>query len=468
MSAVASPIRLSPDKVGLFQAAKIAPGALEECNELLFKNHEAYHIFYRDPAFHNHMVHSLLTTLTLGASTQELQDRFNDLVPIQRPIPEIDEDLLPKLANDEVFYSTIGQINQYHTFLEFFKREISSRGYRDVVLQYVFSRTKIADRMLVQLVEGAYHPIIHLGFGVEFDQPAIVAESLAQAASHDRMNIEDVLFAAEKKASTTAAAGVPQRGKPKSLIALMHDVRANDRIREAPLWSDLGNKMKDGIVGRAGDEMARIAAQFHIQPDSLEDLERQTAEMISVCAYVAGSAHRPGRPRKIDFFVMHSVTSSIFCTVLIGQDWIPLADRARLVEYKARTDLMWYAATKASPLDPQAISGYTNPESDQLGWDELFRDVRRESDDGHAAKFIRALKNGELTAKRYEQTAEWADYFPVKGDMWLKMARLCQDTTKNRPWELKWVFFTGFEEPWTRPDLAGPQEGAAKPTNGVH
>ena len=32
---------------------------------------------------------------------------------------------------------------------------------------------------------GFLHPIIHLGFGVEFKQPAIIAEALAEAAVHD-------------------------------------------------------------------------------------------------------------------------------------------------------------------------------------------------------------------------------------------------------------------------------------------
>ena len=462
MAAVALPIRLTPKHLGLFKAAEIAPDVLEGCNGLLEKNHEAYHIFYRDPAFHNHMVHSLLTCLTLGANVQVLQDRYNDLVPIQRAIPKIDEPLLAKLDDAEVFYSTIGQIHQYHTFLEFFKRQITAKGYQKVVLEYVFSRSTVAERMLVQMVEGAYHPIIHIGFGVEFDQPAIVAEALALAASHDRMNIEEVLFAAEKKAAAAGAAA----SKPKPLIELIHDVRANERICTAPVWSDLGHKMKNGVVGRAGDEMARVAAQFRIEADNKEDLSRRTAEMISVCAYLCGAAHQQGRTRKIDFFLMHCVTSSIFCTVLNRQDWIPLADRARLVEFKARTDLMWYAATGSAPLNTEAISGYNDPKSADLSWDDLFRDVVRESDDGHAAKFIRALKNGEQTSKKYEQTKEWAGYFPCKGDMWLKMARLCQDTTKNTPWELKWVFFTGFEEGWKRPDLADPLDRIKKPTNG--
>jgi hypothetical protein len=282
MSTAISSIRLSPFHVGIFKAADIAPGSLEECNGLLEENHEGYHIFYQDPAFHNHMVHSLLTTLTLGATPQEIKDRYNDLVPIQRKIPDIDSHVLKKLADPEFFHDTIGQIHQYHTFLEFFKREITAKGFKEVVQEYVFSRTKLADRMLAQILEGAYHPIIHLGFGIEFNVPAIVAEALAQAASHDRMNIETFFFGAEHEAANTSPPT-----KLKSLIELVHEVRANDSIRNAPRWSDLGNKMKGGVIGRAGQEMGKLASQFRI-PNNEKALERRTAEMISTCAYLAG------------------------------------------------------------------------------------------------------------------------------------------------------------------------------------
>ncbi|KAI0403081.1 hypothetical protein F4802DRAFT_599417 [Xylaria palmicola] len=461
MSATSS-IQLSPAHLGIFKAAEIAPGALEECNNLLKKNHEDYHIFFRDPAFHNHTAHSLLTNLALGASPQDLRDRFNENAAIQRKIPEIDTGLLEKLEDDSVFLATISQIHQYHTFLEFFKRQIEAKGYRAVVLEYVFGRTPVADRMLVQMVEGAFHPIIHLGFGIEFDLPVIVAEALAQAASHSSMEIGKVLFEAEIKAS---AAGSTD-GKPKPLVELVHSVRDNEHLRNAPVWSDLGNKMKAGVVGRAGGDMASIAAQFFIKPNDLEDLDRRTAEMASVCAYIACAAHQPGRARKIDFFIMHSVTSSIFCTVLNRQDWIPLADRARAVEFKTRTDLMWYAAIGSPALDITAISEYESPDGVSLSWEELYRDVRSESDDGHAAKFIRALKSGEMTAEQYEQTEEWGAYFPCRGDMWLRMARLCQDTTKDTPWDFKWILFAGFEQGWKRPDLADPLNRSKKPVNG--
>ncbi|KAJ8125823.1 hypothetical protein O1611_g7815 [Lasiodiplodia mahajangana] len=151
---------------------------------------------------------------------------------------------------------------------------------------------------------------------------------------------------------------------------------------------------------------------------------------------------------------MHTDTSSIFFTVLTRQSWIPIQDRVRLVEWKGRMDLAWYAVSGSAPLDSSAITSYSNPESDNMGWSELFDAVIKERDDGHAAKFIRALRNGQDVCEKFEAQSEWAGYFPARGDMWLKIARMCHDTTKNLPLDLKWVHFTGFEQPWKRPHLA--------------
>jgi hypothetical protein len=51
--------------------------------------------------------------------------------------------------------------------------------------------------MLAQLFEGAYHPIIHVGFGVEFEQPSIVAEGLTHCVTHDAADIRTFFAKAE-------------------------------------------------------------------------------------------------------------------------------------------------------------------------------------------------------------------------------------------------------------------------------
>ena len=438
-------IGLSNEHVGILGDALVDSASIQKANRLLQKNHEEWHMFFRDRAGHNHIAHSILTCLALGGAPEDIQRAYDDGVGIQRPIPEVDAVTVDKLADEEFFYQTLGTITQYTSFLVFFQHQMEEHGWKETVNKYVFSRSKVAEKMLARLYEGAYHPIIHLGLGIEFQQPGIIAEALAQAAAHDDSHISTLFEACE------AQAGIAYPpANPKSLIQLLNETRANETIRTAPRWEDFGNKMRDGVVGRANLEMAYIASQFIVKP---EDLERRTAEMISVCAYMAGASQRPARKRKIDFFYMHTLTSSIFFSVLIKQDWIKIEDRVRLVEWKGRLDLAWYVVSGSAELYEDAVTGYHNDFSAEMGWKELYAAVNKEHDDGHVAKMIRALKNGQEASRPFEE--KHPDVFVVKGDMWLKIARMALDTTKDCQTDQKFVNFTGFDMGWKlRPDLA--------------
>jgi hypothetical protein len=438
-----SQVLLNPDHVGINGDADVSTQSIEEAKQQLQKNHDTYHMFFRDKAGHNHIAHSLLTQLALGATPEDLQRAYDDGTDIQRPIPKVNEKLVEELTDDEKLYEKLETITEYTTFLEFFQQQIDKDGYKDVVNKYLFSRTKLAETLLARMYEGAYHPIIHLGLGIEFDSPTIVAEALAQAAAHDDSNISQLFINCEE----AAAIAYPPKN-PKPLIQLINETRDSDTIRNAPKWEDFGNKMKNGIIGRALTEMTSIACQFRIKPD---DLQRRTAEMISTCAFFAGASQQPGRKCKIDFFYMHNVTSSIFFSVFIKQDWISMEDRTRLVEWKGRLDLAWYAVSGCAELHKDAVENYQGDFGADMGWKDLYATINKEHDDGHVAKFVRALKNGEQASKPFEQ--DFSDFFPTKGDMWLKTARMALDTTKDLPTDLKWVPFTGFKQAWDRPDL---------------
>lgn len=112
---------------------------------------------------------------------------------------------------------------------------------------------------------GFLHPIIHLGFGVEFRQPAIIAEALAQAAVHDNW-MGGLLLGAEK---------VAEKGKTRTLVELLEALRQDKKITEAAHEND-GNKLRDGVIGRAKDEMVKLAARYTVEP---EELDARTAEM---------------------------------------------------------------------------------------------------------------------------------------------------------------------------------------------
>jgi hypothetical protein len=437
----ASQVALSTNHLGICNAADFPAGSLEVANRLLQKNHDENHIFWRDVNGHNHMAHCMLTMLALGATPTELERAFADSQVVQRPPPDLDLQVVKEMYDDEKFYERMHQGTEYSNFLVFFEQQIEAKGWKAVVDQYCFSRTKVADAVLAGLYEGAYHPIIHFGLGVEFEQTSIIAEGLAQAAAHNSANIDRFLFDSEKEADALKS---DPSNPTKSLVQLLLDVRADKTIKNGPVWTDFANKLKDGVLGRAGKEIASLAAQYRVKP---EELEQKAAETINCAAYTAGGAQRAEKVHKIDFFHMHDVTSSIFITVLLQQPWISIENKVRLVEWKGRLDLVWYAASGSAELDIETVTGYEGLESAGMDWGALYKAVNATRDDGHVGKFIRALKNGEEVSKKFEH-GEGAEKFPVKGDMWLKLARMAYDSTLGLSPEAKWIWATGFDQAW--------------------
>jgi hypothetical protein len=118
---------------------------------------------------------------------------------------------------------------------------------------------------------GLLHPLIHLGFGIEFNQPAIVAEALAQAAVHDDSLGRDFFLPAEKIAS-----GIGNPGS-KSLGQLLEEVCKDETLSRSAKTTDV-NKIRDGVLHRAPQEMIKYAAQYTVSEDQLEE---RLAEMIN-------------------------------------------------------------------------------------------------------------------------------------------------------------------------------------------
>ena len=450
-AAVEVSFALQSDNLGLARVNPSPAGSAEVVNDLLKKNHEKWHMYFRDVAGHNHIPHAVLTTLAMSGGPQELRRAYDDGEDIQRPMPPVNPQAVKEMNNPAKFRERMQILDEYPNFLAFFKNEIASNNgdWQSVVNAHCFARTELADFMLAQLFEGLYHPIIHMGFGIEFELAPLVAEGLAQAASHDPMYIDVFFQKAEQLAQSGTVAAAP-------LAALYREARATDAIRTAARLPDGPWKVRDGVLGRAMEPIVQLAAKFQV-PATQYDIERATAEMISCAAWACAAAHRPGKQRKIDFFMMHAVTSSVFVSVLNMQGWLSLADKARVVEWKARLDLVWYAASAAPELVEEHMTGYEPTLSKGMGWGELYRALNQHHDDGHVAKFVRAIKNGEEAARPFEEELERqngafsADSLPVRGELWLKIAQMCYDSTVMYvDGQSKWVWGAGFAPMWEK------------------
>ena len=99
-------------------------------------------------------MHHLLTLYGLGASTAAIEKQYKDNVSYQRPIGDVDENIVKEMADPECFKKYLGDDRQYCNFLEYWRREIDSKGWENVVNENLFARTERADNMLTRLFAG--------------------------------------------------------------------------------------------------------------------------------------------------------------------------------------------------------------------------------------------------------------------------------------------------------------------------
>lgn len=244
----------------------------EKTTELLQVNHEKHHIFFNKSGFHNHIAHHLLTLFALDATPEEIQQGYDANTGYQRSPEPLKESIVDDMHNIERFKTYLGKEQYYHDFLVFFQKEIDAKTWQGVLNEYVFAQDERADDMLSRMYAGFLHPIIHTGFGMEFQQPAIIAEGLAQACVHE-VWMKPLFSGVEKAAEKN-------RGKDdrKTIVQLIEEVKKDEVLSNAAHWDD-GNKIRDGIMKRAQQKMIDLVSQYTIHED--DDMEEKTAEMIN-------------------------------------------------------------------------------------------------------------------------------------------------------------------------------------------
>lgn len=142
--------------------------------------------------------------------------------------------------------------------------------------------------------------MIQLMFGIEWQQPAIIAEGLAEAAAHD--NIAGEFLAEVEKAAQAKRADSGAGSASKSNISEMFEkVSQIDKLRTSAQSKD-NKHVYDGVLVRARPEAIDFLKQVAVAEDELEE---RTAEMFHAIAYVATTAafNAPDVP-KMEFLLM--------------------------------------------------------------------------------------------------------------------------------------------------------------------
>lgn len=137
-------------------------------------------------------------------------------------------------------------------------------------------------------------------YGVEWQQPAIVAMGLAQGAVHNDPGLGKFLLAAEERAKSTAAP-TPMP----SILSLLDAVRNDEALPKAARSTD-ANKIRDGVLKRALEPAIAVAARMRVTAADADQLAERTAEMYHAAVLEAAAAAlcRLDKEPKWDFFLM--------------------------------------------------------------------------------------------------------------------------------------------------------------------
>lgn len=308
------------------------------------------------------------------------------------------------------------------------------------------------------------HPMIHLGCGLEFKQPSLVAEALSGACVHESWPKTLLLPTEDYIRSNPKAPSKP-------LLEILESLRSDPEITSAVKASDPFNKIPDGLLKRIGaKQLAPYLAQFQVKPTE-EDVRRKMSEMMHVDAFMMGAAQHPDKLESMDFVLLHAVTLCVFYPAILAQDWLSIAEKARLVEAKGRFDAVMYAGCGCPPLYPRRISDY-KPRHPEHGWPELFQRANVYFDEGHVAKLIRALFSLDSLPELRDPGAA----FPIAKEDFRKIAHMALDSVERAleadghkmPQQVadgvakqvgiggnmvvanmqRWVFYGGLEKTW--------------------
>ncbi|KAG5977438.1 hypothetical protein E4U55_006751 [Claviceps digitariae] len=298
--ATAHRILISAHNTGLWRPKQDDETAAK-VTKLLQDDFEKHHVFFNSSGFHDHITHHLLSLYGTGAPVSALQAAYDANESYQKRLTPVSDTVVKELQHDWSANAPkyLGRGKHYSDFLRFFQLDIDNKGWVAVVNEYLFQETSKSRDIVQRLFAGVVHPLIQLQFGLEWEQPAIIASGLAQTAVHG--NPLGVFF---DKVDAAVESGHQSHAELENwhLSEICENIR-KDRpsLARSAAWND-ENPVYEGVLGRGLHEAVALGATLRVKEDHLEE---RTAEMLHHNAYVAAAASwNPPHIPKFDFFLM--------------------------------------------------------------------------------------------------------------------------------------------------------------------
>jgi hypothetical protein len=430
-----------------------------------------------------------LAAYSLGASKEKLQEIFDDHAKDQRPLP-------PSIGTitRENFKSYLGKIDAYTSFLTLFQSEIDKHGAVDTVRRWIWSGD-----FLARTVGGAYHPVIHIGYGLEFGIPGIVAEGLAMCActeshyakivpDHPELSLSTLIpiqarTYADNTSSTvqgyvshfvdqlshqisrfgvsdkTTSSDTADRSVTDDLIKDLPDFLKENplftifaQIRKDPAFDNLftiddNQKFKTLLENNtAVEKIKHYANQWGVHENSnsvhIKLQELWTLATVALCSTGMRKDH-PG-VLKLDFFLMHALTSTEFLHQYVAR--VSPSEAASLLHAHLSATILHYITAGRPDFYVEGFLAYKSPSHDEKSnnnWLKVF-DKALSCKEAHVIKTVRSCAVAQVMYGPHQDTKA--------SSIWLQAAQMAVD--KDGHWDFSGV---GFDHSWEKDDTSNAE-----------
>ncbi|KAI9347143.1 hypothetical protein BD770DRAFT_413691 [Pilaira anomala] len=301
-------------------------------------------------------------------------------------------------------------------------------GSVDTVRQFVWSGD-----MLARLIDGAYHPLIHIGYGLDFNSNMIVAEvpNLPEPSYSSLTYSQDQFYTENARGSLSST--VNQLSEK---FFTMLGISENETIPYSLSWKKIQNDsvfdiydtndiIKFDTLFKNADKVTRI--NHYIDEWSIENnnesIQIKLKELYTLCAVTLGSTGiRKGYPEtvKLDFILIHALTSSEFLYQYTGR--ITPSESVSLLRAHLAVILSHYVSIGRPDLDINGLLDYKSPIHDEINNNDAWINVFNKS---LFCKELRVIK--VVRACAIAQALYYSYVTPSLNCIWLQVAEMAVD-----------------------------------------
>ncbi|KAF7416276.1 hypothetical protein PC9H_002541 [Pleurotus ostreatus] len=342
--------------------AGVTSDSTKTLQRVLQDNHNKWHVYFNEEGFHNHASHHVLATWALGANAQLIQAAY-------KSNEQREAFKSPEPITKDNFYAHLGDDKYYNSYMEFFRRALEQQGISSVLEEYFFAQEANFPNdghdsrlMLNRLMDSLYHPMIHIGYGLEFGLPGMLVEGLAQAAIHQ------ALWPAMTPPSLWAE-GSPVKSSEYSSGQHIFDILADMAIDSN--FARIVNPDPESMAilyHTYFDHQVAVLAyakRWVVDTASTADVQKKLEELVWLVTLIYGvGGWKRDAGFEADFFYMHLVTSSLFLSSYVNH--LSTASLKKLLESYCTFALMWWVARGRPPLDIAGFFATDIPTSSQM------------------------------------------------------------------------------------------------------